>query len=51
MKVQVWEDKDGEWGWTLFDEYGDEFASQTKMLPTREAARAEWKAASEDYSE
>lgn len=49
MRIQVWEDEDNEWGWSIFDKYGDEIVSQTRMLESRIDARQEAYAALSDY--
>lgn len=48
MKAQVWE-QEGKWGWSIFDEYGDEVASSDSMWSTRAEARQEMYAALEDW--
>lgn len=47
MKVQTWE-QDGDWYWSIFDEYGDELASDGPH-ETRALAREELYAAVEDF--
>lgn len=42
---------DGEWGWNIFDGYGDLEAESTKMHSSREAARQEMYAALNDFEE
>jgi len=49
MKLQVWEDEEKEWGWSIFNMYGDEIATQTRMLESRIDARQEAYAALSDY--
>jgi hypothetical protein len=48
MKLEIWE-QDGEWGWSIFDGYGDEVSASTNMFHTKQEARQEAYAALEDY--
>lgn len=49
MKAKTWEDVGGKWGWSIFDEYGDEIASSDESWPTRAEARQEMYAALADF--
>lgn len=49
MKAKTWEDVGGKWGWSIFDEYGDEIASSDKSWPTRAEARQEMYDALSDF--
>lgn len=49
MKATTWEDVDNKWGWSIFDEYGDEIAASDASWPTRAEARQELHAALEDF--
>lgn len=48
MKIEIWQDEDGDWGWSIFDSYGDEVVAQDEMWATRDLARKEAYAALED---
>lgn len=39
------------WGWSIFDEYGDEVASQQKMFKDEKECRREASAAFSDWVE
>ena len=49
MKATTWEDVDNKWGWSIFDEYGDEISASSNSWPTRAEARQELHAALEDF--
>lgn len=50
MKAHVW-DQDGKWGWSIFDNYGDEVCASTNMFESRELARQELYAALSDFDD
>jgi hypothetical protein len=48
MKLKIYE-QDNQWGWSIFDEYGDEISASTSEWPTREECRKEAYAALSDW--
>ncbi len=50
MKLQTFE-QDGKWGWSIFDEYGDEVSANTTMFDTKQDARKEGYAALSDWED
>lgn len=52
-RIDVWkqEEKDGTylWGWSIFDENGDEVASQDTMFTDNKKCREEARASLSDY--
>jgi hypothetical protein len=49
---QVWKQSNPPlWGWSIFDEYGDEVASQQKMFEDEDECRKEASLALSDWQE
>lgn len=56
-KIDVWlqparnENEQDMWGWSIFDEYGDEVASQDTMFEDEKECRIEARCALSDWQE